>query len=145
MLNELVDGIVRAIREAFPGAAVYDERVAQGLKTPGFSVRVVSATKALFRGRRYRMSCLVNVVYFPPEEGRWRESEDVKERLFGALEYVDVGDGPVRGHGMEGHLQEGVLSFAVTYDGFGYAREDEGDLMRELRLNAAPFVIEKKG
>lgn len=118
MLNELMDGIVQALKAAFPDVTVYDENVEQDLPIPSFSVRLISSSQALFRGQRYLKKDTVNVVYFPPEEDRNRDCNAVKEALFQVLEYITAGDDPLRGCDMEAHVEDGVLSFVVSYHYF---------------------------
>ena len=136
MIREVVDGVVGALREAFPEIPVFDEHVGQALPLPAFSVRVVSASRELFRGARYRVSCAVQVIGFLPEEEFLREADGMKGALFHALEYIRAGKDLLRGSRMEGHTSEGVLAFSVSYDWFALMPEGEVEFMGELHLSA---------
>lgn len=137
MLNELVGAVARAVKEAFPEAAVYDEEVEQGIVAPAFSVRLVRARQELFRGRRYLKRNTVNVVYFPPGEGRQQDCQVVQERLFQALEVVRAADGLLRGANFEAHGQDGVLVVVVDYD-FFVDRVEMEEVMGEVAARVAP-------
>lgn len=134
MLNEVRDGIIRALKDAFPEIPVYDENVEQDLPIPSFSVRAIRSTQSLFRGARYWKTNDFNVVYFPPEDDRNTDCNAVQEALFSCLEYIQAGSDLVRGTGMDGHVEDGVLSFAVSYNYFANLVEPDRQTMDELKV-----------
>lgn len=136
--QEVVDGVIAAIKEEWPLVPVYDETVEQGLDEPSFSVRCVNpGNRALFRDRRYKQSHLIEVVYFPPKEGRYQSSYAVAETLTSILEIIKVGAGDlIRGKNMNPHLDDSrVLVFTVFYDYFAVKEaEAAAETMTGLNL-----------
>ena len=117
MTNEVMDGVIAAIDSEFPDIPVYDEQVEQDLKQPCFFVRSVAPRQRLFLNRRYLRTELIEVTYFPPDEGRKRNANDVFERLFSSLEIIQAGQDMRRGTEMELHVDDesGTAVFTVNY------------------------------
>ena len=120
MTNEVTDGVVAALRSAYPDADIFDEEAEQGIIDNSFSVRVVENTENLFRGWKYRKRHLIEVLFFPPKENRNRISNGVAESLFSVLEYITAGDDLIRGTGMNAHMDDETQTviFTVAYDYF---------------------------
>ncbi len=122
MTNEIINGMIAAIVAEFPGIPVYDETVDQGLVEPSFSVRCVRPIRKNVPGDRYYQENLMEVVYFPPSENRYQNSNEVVERLFECLELLTLSDnGKIRGRDMQSTTTEDfTVVFTVTYSDFLY-------------------------
>lgn len=136
MINDIKKGIVSAIDAAFSNVPVYDEPVEQGIEEPSFSVRCVKPERNLFRGKRYYEEDLFEVVYFPPAENRYQNSNEAVDKLFDCMEIITLPDGTtIRGRDMKAHTAEDfTVVFTVRYSDFMY-RTEEPDLMETLDEN----------
>lgn len=134
MIQEIIDGAVAALLDAFPGIKVYTEQVKQGLEEPCFILRVISPTNEQFLGNRYYRTNLLSVQYFAESETDAKaECYRVCDALFRVLEYVTVCGGPTRGTGMRGDVLDGVLTFTVNYNLFVRIKT-EFDPMEDLTV-----------
>lgn len=128
LTNEVLDGVIAAIADEFDPIPVYDEQVDQGMPEPSFAVRSIHPRQALFLNRRYKRTELIEVVYFPPnEEGRKRNTNEVLEKLFSILEYIQAGTDTVRGTDMDAHIDDEnhVGVFTVSYKYFVEFTDDQ--------------------
>ena len=135
MTTEVVNGVIAAIKTAFPSVDVFDEPVDQGIVEPSFVVRCVRPGQEQFLGRRYRKTHLIEIVYFPPAGERFTNCNAVSEQLFDALEVIQAGNDPIRGWNMDSHYSEdnNALIFTVNYNYF-VIRENNADLMDTLHI-----------
>lgn len=120
MISKIVDGICEALNEEFGEAyEIYTEDVRQGLREPCFSVKLLEPTSGRFLGKRYYTTNHFCVHYFSKSQTAANdECYDVLERLFGCLEYINVGGDLTAGTAMSGEVADGVLSFFVNYNMF---------------------------
>lgn len=160
MVREIISGVCGKLEAEFPGVKVYTvnklrkEGVLSSknpLREPNFFVSCKSPkstrskdryfTSTQLLGNRYLRSIALCVEcrWFVDEEGSpvpdWQE---VLNRLFVCLEYVDAGDGAVvRGDSMQGEYVDDVLNFYVTYNLFVYLEDKEktSELMGKYVLN----------
>jgi hypothetical protein len=117
VIQNIVDGIVAALLEAFPGVRVYTEQIKQGLIEPCFIVRLVTPASERTLGERFKRTHLFSVQYIPASETAARaECYGVQDTLFHALEYIAVSGDLVRGTGMRGEVINDVLNFTVNYN-----------------------------
>lgn len=119
MINKLISGISEAICAEFGTAyKIYKESVKQGLKEPCFLISCLNPTNEQFLGNRYFRTNQFAVQYFPSTDKVNEECNDVQERLFMALELIDVGGDLTRGTSRQGELNDDVLHFFVNFDFF---------------------------
>lgn len=116
-INEAVNGVISALAEHFPNYPIYDELTEQGLEEPCFFVRCVRPLQELYRGNRYLVEQVIEVVFFPPNEKRNKTSNSIIEKLFSILEVVQAGADPIRGSNPQAHLndEDGTAVFTITY------------------------------
>ena len=133
-VNNIIDGICTAINNEFGDEyEIYTELVEQGLKQPCFTVACISSSMSQRLGRRYKRSNLFCIYYFPSDGTEKRlPSQDVKERLYNALEYITVDNDLTHGTKMEGTIVDNVLSFMVNYDMEVLKVYDDNDNNMEL-------------
>lgn len=117
MIQGIIEGISSAIYEEFGGEfTIYSEEVKQGLKEPCFIISCVRTGRKAEMRRAYTQNNLFWVQYIPKENGRKKaECYSAAERLERCLEYITVGGDLVRGVGIHYEVNEGVLTFSVTY------------------------------
>jgi len=131
MIQAIVDSIIAAILEVFPGANIYDEKVKQGFKTPCFIIRCINPLSEQVLGNRYYRQNLFSIQYSPDEKNANSECYRVQDVLFRALEYIKVDDDLQRGTNMRGEVIDGVLTFLINFNMFIYFK-DELDPMENL-------------
>ena len=135
MTTEVVNGVIAAIKTAFPSIDVFDNPVEQGIVEPSFTVRCIRPTQDQFLGRRYKKSHLIEIVYFPLRGETFTNLNAVAESLFDALEVIQAGNDPVRGWNMDAHYSEDndALIMTVNYNYF-VIRANNADLMDSLHI-----------
>jgi len=135
MINDIVSGISRKLNDTFgDDIEIYKEQVKQGLKEPCFIISCINLVSIPIVGERYLRQALFSVNYFPKSGTDAKvECLDVQDTLCIALEYIDAGDGLLRGTGMSGQIVDGVLVFTVNYD--MYVRKDiEREPMETIKI-----------
>ena len=117
MIQEIIEGISSAIYEEFgDGYRIYDEEIKQGLKEPCFIISHVRTSHITEMRSLYTTNNLFWVQFIPKENGREkRECQAAAERLERCLKYITVGGDLVRGVDIHYEVNEGVLTFSVTY------------------------------
>ena len=135
MINATIEAISRAIYNEFgSGYEIYKEDIPQGFKEPCFSIFHILGTSDRKSPNRYLRKNRFDVHYFP-KSGRNEKSEmqEVAERLFLCLEYINVLDNPCEGTKMSPEIVEGVLHFFVSYDFFVKKQLDDDNPMIEMK------------
>lgn len=133
MINKVIDAICNALYLEFgDDYKIYTDTVEQGLKEPCFSVFCISPMKKQFFGKKYKVSNLYMVLYFPKDKNEpSQEINEVNERLFNCLEYIKETGDLIRGTEMIGEVIDDVLNFKVKYE-FFTLQSEKGDPMGEL-------------
>lgn len=134
MINSIVDGIIAAVKTAYPSCDVYTEQVEQGFEPPCFFVRPVNPEIKQFLGKRYYRQHLFAVHYFPALEDSRAEINTVIEKLYLYLEYITADGDPLRGTNMRTEISDDVLVFFVNYDLFVHKMNIETDPMEQLMI-----------
>lgn len=126
MIQKIIEGISSAIYEEFGGEfTIYSEKVKQGLKDPCFIISCVRTGHGAEMRRAYTQNNLFWVQYIPKENGREKEEcYSAAERLAHCLEYITVGGDLARGVDIHYEVNDGVLTFSVTYKMRVVARSD---------------------
>lgn len=112
-VNIVRDGMVGAIKEAFPDRKVYDEEIKQGLRPPAFFIKLLSTSQDREIGRRYMRTHLFDVHYFTDTN---EDGHAIAETLYDILENIVVPDGKIRGTGMNHEVVGDILHFFVDYN-----------------------------
>lgn len=135
MIQEIINGISRAIWEEFGDEyTIYSEEVKQGLKEPCFIISYVRTGHIPEMQRKYTQRNLFWVQYIPRDSGQARaECYSAAERLERCLEYITVEGGLVRGVAVNYEVNDGVLTFSVTYNMRLIVISKPKDDMEELR------------
>ena len=134
MIQGINDGIIAALKAAYPEVKCYDEQVKQGLKNPCFIIRCINPTGEQFLGKRYYRDNLFSVQYLPKDDKNANaECYGVQDDLYLVLEYITVDGDLIRGTKMRGEIIDGVLTFLVNYSMFIVVHQNL-DPMEELTL-----------
>lgn len=139
MISSIIKGISVAINTEFgDGYTIYTESIEQGLKEPCFFISCLSPTNKVFFGERYFRTNQMCIQYIPTNTSVEKEEcNAVVERLFNCLEYITVGEDPVRGSKMNSEIIDGILNFFVNYDLFIMKLKNEEVAMNEILKNVA--------
>lgn len=139
MISSIIKGISVAINTEFgDGYTIYTESIEQGLKEPCFFISCLSPTNKVFFGERYFRTNQMCIQYIPTNTSVEKEEcNAVVERLVNCLEYITVGEDPVRGSKMNSEIVDGILNFFVNYDLFIMKLKNEEVAMNEILKNVA--------
>lgn len=121
MLDDIMDAVTRRLDELFgDGYTIYTDGVKQGLEEPCFFVQFLEPSEKPMIGRRYYRQTDMCVQYMPEDtQQSSRELNRVSDILMNGLEYITLGDGsPLRGTGRSHRMEDGVLTFFVSYNMF---------------------------
>jgi len=137
--NDIIDAICITINNVFGDEyTIYTESIKQGFEEPCFFIHNFSSTNNLFLGNRYFRESQFCINYFPSDpNGKNTECNDVAERLYECLDWLDVGDNLLRGIGLKHDILDGVLNFYVNYNAFEYKLRHTtpmGEIIKNLRV-----------
>ncbi|MBE6070053.1 MAG: hypothetical protein E7211_20545 [Clostridium lundense] len=134
MINDIVVGIAQALNAEFgDNYEIYCEEVEQDLKEPCFLITLLEATNRQIVGNRYMRTHPFAIQYFPSISNKKSECNDVQDRLYSALEYIDFQDGMLKGTSMNGSVVDGVLHFMVDYN-FTVIKVEDKVYMESLKF-----------
>lgn len=135
MINQIIDGVVAALDDAFgDDYPIYTENIEQGLEEPCFSVICKSPSEKQKLGKRYFKQNLICVHYFSTSAGGNRERNSIIEKLFSIMEYITCEGDLLRGTNMDVHTEDGVVIFNVNYNFFVHRVEREQETMDDLEV-----------
>ena len=99
-------------------------------------MRSIHPRQALFLNNRYQRNEMIEVVYFPPVEGRKKNTNEVIETLFSILEIIQAGNDLIRGTDMDANIDDDshIGVFTVNYKYFVKPSEQPETLMNDLTL-----------
>lgn len=130
MVNEIINGIAKAVKAEFPESKkTYIDEIEQGMaeeiNRPCFFIALLDASQEQHLGRRLWREHNFNVHYFPQNEGSPnREINTVLDQLRLALRFIDVkedsgaGVSKIAGTDMRHEVVDGVLHFFVSFNLF---------------------------
>ncbi len=122
-INDVVDGVAAALFAAYPDVTLYEEKIKQGGKEPSFFIGLVNSGQTKQLGRRYRRTQTFDVHYFHPGDEN-RPQREVAERLYSALEIIELPDGRARTANMNHQIVDGVLHFTFDCDFFVFKERE---------------------
>ena len=134
MINTIIESISVALNAAFGDRyELHMEEVEQGLEDPYFVISCIYSTNKLLSGKRYFRCNQFCIQYFPEDEAhKNKEYNEVAERLFMCLEYLDVGGNLAMGTKMKYEVIDGILHFFVNYDLFVYKVAESVAVMEKV-------------
>lgn len=129
-VNSLIDAVCTSIYNEFgDDYTIYTHEVKQGLKEPCFFVFCENPMINIDFGLRYIRNNTFAIQYLSKDE----EKHSVFERLFNALELIDVDGKLYRGSGFSAQTVDDVLTMTCSYDGFEYRTPNDIDVMETLQ------------
>ena len=124
MINEILKGLAKALRDEFGESFnIYLSEVEQGLIEPCFFIMVLNPDVKQVLGRRYVLNCPVSVQFISGEDREVINAQG--SRLFNCLELISVSGDLARGRNMSYSINEGILTFTVTYNIYFYKKQSE--------------------
>lgn len=136
MVNKIIDGISKALYKEFGDKyEIYTEEMEQGLQEPCFSIVCIKPINNLFRGNKYYRQNQFCIHYFPSTSDKRQECQEVLEKLYQILEYIEIEDvdkkKKIMGNDMNAEFDSGVLHFFINYNMFVYKVEDKETPMED--------------
>ena len=130
-VKNVISGVSAALAAEFDEFEIYLDEVPQGLAPPCFTVACSPSVKQVI-SKRFRRDFDICVNFFPGTDEKYGECADVEERLFTALQYINVDGDLLRGEDMSRRISDGILSFNVRFGTFVIDSET-AETMGELR------------
>lgn len=116
-INDVRYAINVKLDEKFPNIPIRGEEIKQGLIEPCFFVKLFPVAQDREVDRRYRRHHAFDIHYFPESKTDANtEMHNVADSLLDCMEYVELGEGLIRGRNMNCEIVDGVLHFFVNYD-----------------------------
>ena len=123
MINDILNGIMAAIHEAFPDEkyTIYPDKIPQDLETPAFFVKCINPTVERVSGlyganTRHETSNTFVIQYFPEDSDTYMTFNDVFERLASALECITVDGVLVIGTAPAVKNSDETLTITIDYN-----------------------------
>ena len=133
-VKNVVSGVSAALSAEFNSFDIYIDEVPQGLEPPCFTITCAPSVQRVI-GRRFRRDFDICVYFFPATDEKYSECADVEERLFSALQYINVDGDLLRGEGLSRRLSDGVLAFNVRFSAFVIDSET-AEIMGDLEVRS---------
>lgn len=129
LVNEITDGIGKALSKAFPDCEIYQNDVEQGLTEPCFFVAPLEVSRVQMVGARWRQDMPFQITYLPKEGRDNRSMNETAARLYLALNFVEGENGSLHhGYGMRHQLVDDTIQFTVNYTAFLILPEEIPDM-----------------
>lgn len=131
--NEVIKGIATALYKA-TGYPVYIDNQSQNMMFPCFFLTLNVGTHEQQLDTRYYREGTYYIHYFQSEDGEIRDHDDLRliaEKLYWALEYIEIDGAVLRGTDMREQVVDDVLLFSVHYNYF-LRRVTENNPMQKL-------------
>ncbi len=138
MINQVIDGVCRAINNEFGEEYhIYTEKIEQRFTRPCFFVKTEQSSTELFRGDRYFMKNKVLVTYYPCYKGKNQDMGEILQRLSLSLEVINVEAEPLRCTALSTSLSGDKAEAQAEYNFFVRLKKEEEkpELMEEHTLN----------
>lgn len=141
MVNEIIDGIAKAIKTEYKSCSIYVDEVKQGLKRPCFFIALIDALQEQKLDNRLWREHIFDVHYFPAKNAPVREINSVIDTLRTSLLYISVVDvydnkaNLVRGTEMRHEIVDGVLHFFVNYNLFVLVPPENNPYMETIGVD----------
>lgn len=140
-INDLRIGINQALDKEFPNITIYGEEIKQGFKEPCFFIKVLNSSQNKELNIRYNRSISFDIHYFSDNRDINSDCNNMADKLYEVLEYVDVNNNLYRANDMKHELIDGVLHFMIQFD-YRIVKENQKiakmqKLIQEVKLRNA--------
>ena len=141
MIQEVIDGIINAIRTSFDETfRIYTESIEQGLIKPCFSILSLNPSGEREIGNRYKRFFPFMITYFPSSKEPIAECNAVCEELLGLLPDIQTAIGLLHAVVLSGEIVDGNLQFSVQYNVSALLQTEQVDLLEEMAVNTTAKV-----
>ncbi|WP_024346918.1 phage tail terminator family protein [Lacrimispora indolis] len=136
MYNEIMEGILKRLRELFPETRIGTIPLGEGIAEPYFEVGFLETSEKPVNGQRYFRSVSVYVKYYCQDpEQRLKDRNLVLEILMDKLEYITLEDGSlIRGSSRKGKYEEAALNFLVDYQVYILKARESQESMEDIKI-----------
>lgn len=134
MLNELKIGISQALDEVSGGE--YDivvEPTHQGLTEHTFYIDSINVLITRLLCNRFDFNAICDILFYLESDDKQSFIDGITERLYQALELIEVDGVKKRGSNLGATVVDSVLHFSVTYDMILRLTPDDVEKMQELK------------
>lgn len=100
----------------FPNTTIYNEEIKQGFGEPCFFIKVLNSAQDKELNIRYKKNVYFDIHYFSDKEDINSDCLDMADRLYGVLEYIQVGNSLYRSTNMTHEVIDGVLHFFLQFN-----------------------------
>lgn len=114
ILTDVKNAIIKNLHTAFNGFEIYSSPTEQGVQAPCFFVTWKETKEIQDFGKFYFRVYTFDIDYFPPLDGSFND-EEISESLFDVLEWIKVGDFPVRCISSSADAKLIPFTFTVSY------------------------------
>jgi len=133
-MHKILDGISKTLREIFPDCQIFgDKHVGQGLNPSSFFIGLGESSTSPLPNGLVKFRQHVEVIYFPKNQGDYKELWDIGPKALLALEQISLGDSSfTRGVSRRCTINDGLLHLHATYH-LRLVPREAVELMGELR------------
>lgn len=133
MIKKTIEAIARQLKKEFGEEyEIWIDAQEQGLKEPCFFVQIITDSQSLQLTGYYRHNQTFDIIYFPKTRNTF-ELVEIAERLYPAMEYIELSDFLVRGKNMHTEIVEDTLHFFIDYDLCLKERKEKDAYMEQLQ------------
>lgn len=133
MIRKTLEAIAVQLRKEFGNHyKIWVDEQEQGLQEPCFFVQVITNSQTPKLTGNYKRSQTFDIIYFPRMRTTF-ELVETAERLYSAMEYIEVNGVLVRGKNIHTETIEDTLHFIVDYDLNLKEVKEKEDYMEELK------------
>lgn len=135
MTNKIKESIAIRLNSEFgEDFTIYTEPIKQGFKEPCFFIKLLNSKQKQILGKRYFKEHSFDVHYFPSNNDKNSEINNMEERLNDSLEYITLEDAYIRGSKIHSEYVDEVLHFFVNYNLFILKEHEISEPMETLKV-----------
>ncbi|WP_186422813.1 phage tail terminator family protein [Lacrimispora celerecrescens] len=136
MYNEIMDGVIKRLKELFPEARIDTNPFGEGISEPYFEVGLLETSEKPVNGQRYFRSISMYVTYnCQNSEQPSRDRNLVLDVLMDKLEYVTLENGSlIRGSSRKGKREGEAINFLVDYQVYILKNGESEEFMDDIKL-----------
>lgn len=133
MIRKTLEAIAVQLRKEFgKNYGIWVDEQEQGLQEPCFFVQVITNSQTPKLTGNYKRNQTFDIIYFSKTRTTF-ELVEAAERLYSAMEYIEVNGVLVRGKNIHTETIEDTLHFIVDYDLNLKEVKEKEDYMEELK------------
>ena len=136
MYNEIMDGVIKRLKELFPEARISSNPFGEGIVEPYFEVGILETFEKPVNGQRYFRSISMYVSYYCQDsELPSRDRNLVLDVLMDKLEYITLENGSlIRGSSRKGKYEGEALNFLVDYQVYILKNRESEEVMEDIKV-----------